>query len=54
MADEPDKPNYMHGQVIQRLVHETGITHEQARDLVSVLGNNWSSLVFHAPAMKKR
>ena len=54
MADEPDKPNSMHGPVIQRLVHETGITHEQARDLVALLGLNWSSLIREAKLLKRK
>lgn len=49
MADEPDKPQAMDGPVIQRLVKETGITHEQARELVGLLGSlNWPSLVREA------
>ena len=49
MADEPTKPHAMDGPVIQRLINETGITHEQARELVGLLGSlNWSSLVREA------
>ena len=54
MADEPDKPNPMNGQVIQRLVHETGVTHEQARELVALLGPNWSSLVREAKLLNRK
>ncbi|MER9580931.1 hypothetical protein [Mesorhizobium sp. M0276] len=40
--------------VIQRLVHETGITEEQARDLVSILGITlWSSLVREARLLNR-
>ena len=54
MPDEPDKPSAMNGPVIQRLVKETGITHEQARDLVFLLGLNWSSLVREARLLKPK
>ena len=54
MVDEPDKPNPMSGQVIQRLVHETGVTHEQARELVALLGLNWSSLVREAKLLNRK
>ena len=52
MADEPDKPKRSSGPVIQRLVKETGITEGQARELVSLLGVNWSSLVREAKLLK--
>jgi hypothetical protein len=47
MADDSDKPQAM-GQVVQRLVRETNITVEQARELVSLLGYNWPSLMREA------
>jgi hypothetical protein len=47
MADDPRKPQESEG-IIQLLVKETGITPEQARDLVSVFGHNWPSLVREA------
>jgi hypothetical protein len=47
MADDPRKPQEREG-IIPRLVKETGITPEQARELVSVLGHNWPSLVREA------
>ena len=34
--------------VAVRLVDATGITEAQARDLISVLGNNWPSLIREA------
>ena len=54
MADEPDKPNAMNGLVIQRLVLETGITHEEARELVALLGLNWSSLMREAKLLRRK
>jgi hypothetical protein len=48
MADDSDKPQAMGQVIIQRLVRETSITVEQARELVSVLGPNWPSLMREA------
>ncbi|MER9020906.1 hypothetical protein [Mesorhizobium sp. M0898] len=45
-AGEVANPPPMHDPVILRLVKETGITVEQARDLINLLGNlNWNSLL---------
>ncbi|MER8458692.1 hypothetical protein NKH24_21765 [Mesorhizobium sp. M1300] len=55
MADVSDKPQSMHDSVILRLVKETGITVEQARDLVSLLGSvHWASLIREARLLIKR
>ena len=54
MADDPDKPKSMNGPVVQRLVEETGITEDQARELVALLGMNWSSLLREARLLKQR
>jgi hypothetical protein len=54
MPDEPGKPQEREGQVIQRLVRETGITPEQARELVSILGHDWSSLVREARLLTRK
>ena len=55
MADEPDKPQSRDGPVIQRLIRETGITAEQARDIISLLGeSNWASLMREARLLKPR
>jgi hypothetical protein len=44
-----NRPHSMDGPVVLRLVKETGVTLEQARELVSLLGHgNWSSLVREA------
>lgn len=49
MADEAANPPPMHDSVILRLVKETGITVEQARDLINLLGTlNWNSLLREA------
>ncbi|MER8703914.1 hypothetical protein [Mesorhizobium sp. M0207] len=48
-AGEVANPPPMHDLVILRLVKETGITVEQARDLINLLGNlNWDSLLREA------
>lgn len=38
---------------IDRLVKEIGITERQARELISLLGLNWSSLVREAKLLRK-
>lgn len=37
-----------------RLANETGITEPQARDLISLLGLDWSSLIREARLLAKR
>jgi hypothetical protein len=54
MADEPRKPQEKDGQVVQRLVSETGIIPEQARELVSVLGHDWPSLLREARFLARK
>ena len=39
--------------LIERLVTDTGITKTQARDLIAVLGRDWSSLVREARLLQK-
>jgi hypothetical protein len=54
MADEREKPQSKGGPVIQRPIRETGITEEQARELVSLLGSaNWSSLMREARLLNR-
>jgi hypothetical protein len=53
MADDSDKPQAM-GQVVQRLVRETNITVKQARELASLLGNNWPSLMREARLLTQK
>ncbi|WP_198032687.1 hypothetical protein [Mesorhizobium sp. WSM2561] len=51
MADEQDRaPNNMEI-VVRRLVKETGITEEQARELILFLGLHWASLLREAKAL---
>lgn len=38
---------------VARLVSETGVTEMQARELISLLGLNWPSLVREARLIKK-
>lgn len=51
MADEAENKRGLEA-VIRRLVRETGITIDQARFLVSILGNDWPSLVREAHLIK--
>jgi hypothetical protein len=51
MADEAENMRALEG-VIRRLVRETGISIDQARFLVSILGNDWSSLMREARIIK--
>ncbi|SFP87224.1 hypothetical protein SAMN03159463_05042 [Mesorhizobium sp. NFR06] len=54
MSNKTEKSQSMSDAVIQRLVRETGITEQQARDLVGVLGEtNWSSLVREARLLNR-
>lgn len=53
MTDDPDKKE--RDAAVERLRAETGITEQQALDLVTLLGtSNWPSLVREAQAMKSR
>lgn len=46
MVEEQGKPYAGYSLVVRRLVGETGITENQAREMIAFLGlNNWSSLV---------
>ncbi|UVK37792.1 hypothetical protein LHFGNBLO_004882 [Mesorhizobium sp. AR10] len=48
MTDEQGKPQAMDG-LVHRLVKESGITEEQARELIALLGaHNWPSLMREA------
>ena len=38
--------------LVQRLVRDTGITEQQSRELIAMLGLNWSSLVREARLLK--
>jgi hypothetical protein len=38
---------------IKRLVEETGITEKHARDLLNLIGPNWSSLIREARNMER-
>jgi hypothetical protein len=53
MADEAENRPEIEA-VIRRLVRETGITVDDARFVVAILGNNWPSLVREARFISKR
>ncbi|MFD2058014.1 hypothetical protein ACFSQT_34520 [Mesorhizobium calcicola] len=49
MTDEQGKaPSKPDDSVVRRLVNETGITEDQARELIAFLGRNWPSLMREA------
>ncbi|MCV3243018.1 hypothetical protein [Mesorhizobium sp. ZC-5] len=54
MADDPSKQDATNGPVVQRLVRETSITEEQARELIALLGMNWSSLLREARQLNRK
>ncbi|MCF6099838.1 hypothetical protein [Mesorhizobium muleiense] len=51
MADEQDRAPNNIDIVVRRLVKETGITEEQARELILFLGLHWASLLREAKAL---
>lgn len=51
MADEQDRAPSNIDFVVRRLVEETGITEEQARELIFFLGLHWASLLREAKAL---
>jgi hypothetical protein len=55
MAGKSENRQVMHGRVVEHLVKETGISEEQARELVALLGmTNWTSLVREARLLNRR
>jgi hypothetical protein len=56
MADDrdgtPSRPS--DDSIVQRLVKEAGITEEQARDLIAVLGYGWASLIREARFLTRK
>lgn len=40
--------------LVRRLVKETGISEEQARELVEMIGTDWASLLREARFLKRR
>lgn len=40
-------------QAVARLIRETGITEQEARELIELIGLNWASLVREARLLKK-
>ena len=51
MADEQDRAPNSPEIVVRRLVKETGITEEQARELIFLLGLHWASLLREAKSL---
>ncbi|MFC3324318.1 hypothetical protein [Mesorhizobium cantuariense] len=55
MTDEQGKaPSKPDDSVVRRLVDEAGITEAQTRELIAILGLNWSSLLREARIMSGR
>ena len=53
MSRDTDKTDRLgHAVLIRRLVEETGITRDEAEELIMLLGVDWSSLVREARALK--
>lgn len=53
MREDDDRKRRAMEACVQRLVAETGITETQARELVAMLGLQWSSLVREARNLKR-
>ncbi|CAH2401326.1 hypothetical protein [Mesorhizobium ventifaucium] len=51
MADEQDRAPNNIDIVVRRLVKETGITEEQAREFIFFLGLQWASLLREAKVL---
>lgn len=51
-TEQSDRPG--HAVLIRRLVEETGITREEAQDLIMMLGVDWSSLMRKAHNLKRK
>lgn len=49
-AGQPERLG--HAVLVRRLVEETGITRDQAQDLIMLIGVDWSSLVREARILK--
>lgn len=55
MAKDSEQPDRLgHAVLIRRLVEETGITRDEAQDLLMLLGTDWSSLIREAKILKKK
>lgn len=53
MANELEHPQTPFNSVVQRLMRETGIREDQARELVALLGGgNWPSLMREARILR--
>ncbi|AMS43672.1 MULTISPECIES: hypothetical protein [Aminobacter] len=53
MSDLPNKPLGSHP-LVQRLVTETSITEEEARELIALIGYGWQSLLREANLLAKK
>ncbi|TIO04690.1 MAG: hypothetical protein E5X88_30795 [Mesorhizobium sp.] len=56
MADDRDRTPSAppDNSIVQRLVKEAGVTEQQARDLIAVLGYSWASLIREARFLTKK
>ncbi|WP_292320652.1 hypothetical protein [Mesorhizobium sp.] len=57
VSGEHDNPGLHEGAIevlADRLVREAGVTKEQARELIRLIGTDWNSLLREAYFLKKR
>ncbi|QND66627.1 hypothetical protein HB777_23725 [Mesorhizobium loti] len=55
MVDEQGKPHAGNSLVVRRLVEDTGITEDQARELIAFIGaQNWASILREAHILKRK
>lgn len=55
MVDEQGKPHAGNSLVVRRLVEDTGIMEDQARELIAFIGaQNWASLLREAHILKRK
>lgn len=54
MADEPNKLQSKDYPMVRRLMEESNITEEQARELIALIGYEWSSLLREARFLAKK
>ncbi|WP_292496154.1 hypothetical protein [Mesorhizobium sp.] len=54
MIDSPGKPENARAHIIQRLMAETGISVEEAQDLIALIGYEWNSLLREARLLAEK
>ncbi|WP_292422078.1 hypothetical protein [Mesorhizobium sp.] len=54
MIDTPGKPENIRNYLVQRLMEETGISVEEAQQLIALIGYEWPSLLREAHILAKK